>query len=425
MNLSILNLFSFFIIIFPILLITGPLIPELVLGIISIYVNYNIIKNKRFFYYKKTYSNFFIIFWIYLLLNSFFSENFIWSFKTSIFYFRYYIFSISIYYLIENNFIKLNKLKISLLITFTTLIIDLFIQYTTGKNIFGLAASDNRYSGFFGDELILGSYMIKFFPLLLLTLIVNNSILSKKNYLFVIFLLFILSLFITGERTATILGIFSIFLFLIVLIKDIKKKIICIGLLLVFPLIILYANPSLKQRFVEDTLNYISLSKYDQYTGKNSKSSNQEKQSTQKKIYIFSKIHHGHYVSAFNLFIEKPIFGNGINTFRINCKKYDHEYNCATHPHNIILQLLSETGLISMIFYLIFIYFLIMNIFFRSNSDGIKVLSIGLLIYIFPIAPSGNFFNNWLNMIFYYLIGFLMFFKLQSKNMLKNNQKNY
>ena len=104
-----------------------------------------------------------MILWIYLLFNSIFSENPMWSLKTAIFYFRYYIFSISIYYLIENKFIEFNKLKFCLSITFLILILDLFIQYNTGKNILGFVAKDNRYSSFFGDELILGSYMIKFF----------------------------------------------------------------------------------------------------------------------------------------------------------------------------------------------------------------------------------------------------------------------
>ena len=144
------------------------------------------------------------------------------------------------------------------------------------------------------------------------------------------------------------------------------------------------------------------------------------KKESEEKIYIFSKLHHGHYISAFKLFVEKPIFGNGVNSFRNNCKKYDHEFNCSTHPHSFFLQILSELGLIGILFYLFFIYFLIINISSSKNSEGIKILSVGLLIYLFPIAPSGNFFNNWLNMIFYYLIGFHMYLNYQN-NVHKNN----
>ena len=47
-----------------------------------------------------------------------------------------------------------------------------------------------------------------------------------------------------------------------------------------------------------------------------------------------------------------------------------------------------------------------------------KLLSLGLLIYLFPFYKKGNFFNNWLNMMLYYIIGLYMFFKLQ-KNIKK------
>ena len=182
-----------------------------------------------------------------MFLNSLLAEDIIWSLKTSIFYFRYYIFSIAIFYLIENNFLKFNKLKVCLLATFFILILDLFIQYGTGQNILGFVASENRYSSFFGDELVLGSYMIKFFPLLLFSLVLDNSLKNNKFYLLLIFLLLIISLFFIGERTAAILGVFSIFLFLMILIKDIKIIIKYSLLLLTIPILIISTNSKIKK----------------------------------------------------------------------------------------------------------------------------------------------------------------------------------
>ena len=51
--------FSILIISFPIFLISGPFIPELILGFASIYINFLIIKNKDFYYYKNKYTYFF------------------------------------------------------------------------------------------------------------------------------------------------------------------------------------------------------------------------------------------------------------------------------------------------------------------------------------------------------------------------------
>ena len=133
------------------------------------------------------------------------------------------------------------------------------------------------------------------------------------------------------------------------------------------------------------------------------------------------------------------LFGQGPKSFRYKCQELDYqvkgtrefdlkkrlELNCITHPHNYIFQLYAETGLIGLIFYLIFIFFLLRIIFFHSNKNlnliYLKLASISLLINIFPIIGNGNFFNNFLNMIFYYNLGFfLYFYKIASQNVKRN-----
>ena len=42
-------------------------------------------------------------------------------------------------------------------------------------------------------------------------------------------------------------------------------------------------------------------------------------------------------------------------------------------------------------------------------SKGVILLSI--FINLWPLAPSGNFFNNWLSMMYFYPIGFYLYFK--------------
>ena len=84
-----------------------------------------------------------------------------------------------------------------------------------------------------------------------------------------------------------------------------------------------------------------------------------------KNIQIFSTDHNGHYLLAYNLFKQSPIFGKGPEGFRYYCRKV--EYNskigmCSTHPHNIFMQLLSETGLIGIFFYLFGSIFVIISL---------------------------------------------------------------
>ena len=70
------KILSFLLISFPISFITGPLLPEIILAILSVYANFQIIKLKEYQYYKNKYSIFFIIFWFFLMINAvFISEN--------------------------------------------------------------------------------------------------------------------------------------------------------------------------------------------------------------------------------------------------------------------------------------------------------------------------------------------------------------
>ena len=38
-----------------------------------------------------------------------------------------------------------------------------------------------------------------------------------------------------------------------------------------------------------------------------------------------------------------------------------------------------------------------------------------ILINLWPIAPSGNFFNNWLSMLYFYPIGLYLYFKFKNE----------
>jgi len=94
---------------------------------------------------------------------------------------------------------------------------------------------------------------------------------------------------------------------------------------------------------------------------------------------------------------------------------------CSTHPHNLYLQLLSEVGLVGAIIPVLFQFLLILFItkliitLYKDKQNNklkceILILST-FLISLFPIIPSGNFFNNWLNFIYFYPLGFYFYIK--------------
>ncbi len=44
-----------------------------------------------------------------------------------------------------------------------------------------------------------------------------------------------------------------------------------------------------------------------------------------------------------------------------------------------------------------------------KKKEMFSLISIGLLVNLFPFLPSGNFFNNWLSIINFYLFGIYLY----------------
>ncbi len=77
------------------------------------------------------------------------------------------------------------------------------------------------------------------------------------------------------------------------------------------------------------------------------------------------------------------------------------------HPHNTYLQLLSETGLLGLLFIIMLWLFSIFKLF-TDLKFYYKCLILGLIINLFPFMFSGNFFNGWLSILYFYPLGFLL-----------------
>jgi O-antigen ligase len=99
----------------------------------------------------------------------------------------------------------------------------------------------------------------------------------------------------------------------------------------------------------------------------------------------------------------------------------EFDNGCNTHPHNLHLQVLSELGLFGYFFLFIFFFYLIfiffknfINIVFKNDKNNkynnnlyCIFIVVGLIQFLFPIVPSGNIFNNWLSIFFYFKLAFL------------------
>jgi len=410
---------SWIIILMPALLISGPFLSDLGVSLVAILFLINTSKNNLTKYYNNYYFKFFVLFCCLLVLSSLLSKNILVSLKNSLFYFRFGIFSLCFWYLLENNKKLINHLFLSMVVCFSALIIDGYIQYIFGKNLLGYELySQYRVSSFFGSELILGSYIARFFPILFGIFIYLDQLKKSKLGLFVITIIFILSeglIFLSGERLALFYMNLSA-VFIILMLKNYKKYRFW-TYVLSLSLIILMANifPNAKNRLIDQTINDF-------------KGTFQNTLLDDKKLYIFSKSHNDMYITAFNIYLDNKFFGIGPRQYRNECVYYRiSEYSCESHPHNTYMELLSEAGIFAFLVvagvFLLLCFYSIKHLFFKSfkNKNGIMndfeiCLISAILISIWPLAPSGSFFNNWMSIVYYFPVGMLLWQKFDLKN---------
>jgi len=194
--------------------------------------------------------------------------------------------------------------------------------------------------------------------------------------------------------------IISIFLMMNNFIK-INYKFLSILIFTITILLTLTFNHNTKQRFFSEIVNMNKVAK-------------------NLPQYILLSNYGPTYLSAYEIFKKYPLIGSGLKTFREQCKdveikeyyiKYNldtktniYENKCNTHPHQIYLELLSESGVTGFfLFFIFFIYFLYRSFKVYLKNKNIVLLSFCLFIIsqLIPLLPSGSFFTSFGATIFW------------------------
>ena len=398
-----LNYFNiFFIVVFFPSFVTGVFLPNFIYFLfILINILFNFQKIKLLIFSYKNISIMFIIFYLLLLTSSLLSNYIIHSLNSSLLYFTYIIYVAAIIILFfEKKFYRILFL-ICGVISFLIISLDGLYELVNDENLLGYYAFEGRIAGLFNERWVVGRYLTFFLPILFGVFLIEINSFNKTFKLFSIstFLLSILVVFFSGERAAFLSMILYLVFLIFYFIRKISfSKIIASTIFLIIFVITPFTFSETNKRLQDNFIKY--LTNYDV---------------NENEYYAMGS-------TAFKIFIDNPLIGVGPNNFRYSCSEDVYnisKYSCSTHPHNIPIQLLAETGILSfLIFYSVFIYFLIKSVILikekklNNFSLGIYSIQCSIIIYFWPIMISGNFFLSWYGFIFYLPIGmYLMYIK--------------
>jgi len=384
---------KFFIILltsFPISLILGNLVINLffLLFSISFFLNFN--KNKYFIKNKIVYLLSF--FFISLLINLIFSLYPINSLPRVIkifFIILFIIESLRIFQKYNKNLI--DNIFLGWSVILVIVILDCYFEIIFGFNTLGYSTPLwGRVASFFGDELVVGAFIYGFSLFFISYLIMHNT----NNYIIAICILGVIIVsFLIGERSNFIKLFISIILFSAFAVKTkFFNKILTFLILICLVSVILNFNENYKHRYYEQFKNLYQVNGLTNFYKESQYGAHQD--------------------AAIKIFKEFPIFGVGVKNFRheSNKEKYKNidlkatNSKHSTHPHQIHLELLSETGLFGYLSFIIFIlYTLLIGI--KNFVKHKNVYQLAGILFIFtsllPILPSGSFLSTFNSAIFW------------------------
>ena len=325
-------------------------------------------------------------------------------------YLRFIILPFVIIYMMDRIDRKKFIIFLNLIIIF--LILDVFFQFYFNVDFFGYRLEElgnprmDRISGFFGYELIAGTYL-SLFGFTALFLLKEINIFNEKKYLYFIYFIFLISaILVTGDRVG-VLFIFGIILFNLLFNNNLRKYFLLF--LLIFAILgtaVIKNNEKLYERYID---KFAPVKNTKIFTNPSFDG-------------IINSPWVSHYLVSWIMIKEKPLLGFGNRGFRKYCGEFidkeqisTYKRKCTTHPHNTYFEILVETGLIGFIVFIFFNLSIFIKVLKISNQNVFLIYSV-IFTILNPLRPSGSFFTTWTGGIFWVILGILLYYMFRQLN---------
>ena len=396
---------------FPISFILGNLTINLNILVLCLYslvffkikifkIKFNNLDKLLFIFFSYTLVSLLINYVEHQLTDKLFSKSILLK---TIFFFRYLLLYIILRFLISKKIINLHLFKSVCALCVVLVSVDIFIQFIFGKNIIGMIPSSNRhFSSFFGTELIAGGYLQKFsLFIFFLPFFITEKKYYKKIIQFLLYIIIMLAILLSGNRMPLFLYLLSFLIFLFFS-KIPTKQIISLLLIILATLFLFYKTNSM----VKVNLNNFY------YNGKFLISTFFDSDIKGKPIEVWQRPYVTEFQCAKEIIQINPFFGGGIRSYRTH-----HNGGCNSHPHNYFLEIISDLGIIGLFLIIFFIYRLFHKTlkFYKEHNSSknlifeniIPVFTI-IFLEFFPFRTSGSFFTTHNATVIFIMIALLV-----------------
>ncbi len=387
-DISLISIAGFLAALVPVAVAIGNAAAEIVIALIVILFMTNSIRNNDWAWVKRDWVLALLALWLYGCVRSIFTDNPGKTMVDALPWIRFILFAIALESWIlrherwRNLLLKIGFFSISFLAA------DAILQYSTGSDLFGRPIfGDNRLTASYGKPIVGITIAWLFMPFLL-------GYIDNKKFIqaFGFGVLSLTAVLLSGERMALMFSLLSLIM-VIFLVQRLRKVGAIVMLVFAVGIIgLMYAKPSLYDRQVKSTIKVISNVPDSPYG------------------VIWR--------SAIDITKAHPIIGIGMGNFRVVCP--DSQYGlddakglgysrCATHPHNIYLEWLTEGGLIAISGFILAMFFvskrLIINLAANRNNYVFIGLFVTLAMRLWPIASTTSFFHGWSAIPFWLVLG--------------------